>query len=238
MSDVLVDLLHQLAHAGERPAPNRLLGDKPEPALNLVEPTGVGRRVMDEEARMAREPGFYPWMFVGGVVVRDQMDFEVGRNVAVEVLKEREKFLMAMARLALRDDRTVEHVERRKQRGGAVSKVVVGYAFDISQPHRQYRLGALQRLNLALFVHAQDQRLVRRVEVEADYVANLLDEERIGGELKALGAMRLQSKQREVARHCSFGDAGLPGHRAHAPVAFLGWPRRTRLINPATCSSP
>jgi hypothetical protein len=60
---------------------------------------------MDDETRMPREPGFDPWMFVGGVVVRDQMDFEVGRHVAVEVIKEREKLLMAMARLALGDDR-------------------------------------------------------------------------------------------------------------------------------------
>jgi hypothetical protein len=32
----------------------------------------------------------------------------------VEVVKEREKFLMAMARLALGNDRTIEHVERRE----------------------------------------------------------------------------------------------------------------------------
>jgi len=36
-------------------------------------------------------------MFVGGVVVRDQMDFEVGRHVAVEVIKESDKLLMARA---------------------------------------------------------------------------------------------------------------------------------------------
>jgi hypothetical protein len=47
-------------------------------------------------------------MFVGAVVVGDQMDLEPGRDVAVEVIKERQEFLMAMARLALRDDRTTE----------------------------------------------------------------------------------------------------------------------------------
>src|SRR6202022_2092791 len=43
-------------------------------------------------------------------------------------------------------------------------------------------------------------------------------EERIGGELEALGAMRLQAEQREVARHRALGDCGLLGHRAHAPM--------------------
>ena len=90
-----------------------MLGDKPEPALNLIEPTGVGRRVMDDAARMTCEPGFDPWMFVGGIVVGDQMDFEVGWNVAVEVLKKGEKCLMAVTRLALGDDRAVEHINAR-----------------------------------------------------------------------------------------------------------------------------
>ena len=69
-----------------------------------------------------------------------------------------------MARLTLGDDRPVEHVERREQGGGAVSKVVVGHSFDVSQPHREHPLGALQRLNLALFIHAQHQRLVGWIE--------------------------------------------------------------------------
>ena len=42
----------------------------------------------------------------------------------------------------------------------------------------QQRLGAVERLNLALFVHAQDQGAVRRVGVEADDVADLVDEMR------------------------------------------------------------
>jgi hypothetical protein len=43
VDDVLVDLVDQFAHAPKRAAPDGVLGDEPEPALNLVEPTGVGR---------------------------------------------------------------------------------------------------------------------------------------------------------------------------------------------------
>ena len=96
--------------------------------------------------------------------------------------------------------------------------VVVGDALDIAEAHRQHRLGALQRLALALLVHADHQRVVRRAQVQADHVAQLLDEERIGGQLEALGAMRLQAEQLEVALHAGLGDTGLGGHRAHAPV--------------------
>ena len=99
MRDVLVDLLHQLAHAAKRAAPDGLLSNQAEPALDLVELAGVGRRVMNVIARMTCQPGFDPRMFVGGVVVGDQMDLELSRNVVVEVIKKRQKLLVAMARL-------------------------------------------------------------------------------------------------------------------------------------------
>lgn len=50
--------------------------------------------------------------------------------------------------------------------------------------HRQYRRRAVQRLDLGLLVHAQDQRLLRRVEVEPDDVADLVDELRVVGQLE------------------------------------------------------
>ena len=69
MSDILVDLVHQFAHALERTAPDGLLGDQCEPALNLVEPACVGRGVVYVEAGMPRQPRFDPRMLVGAVVV-------------------------------------------------------------------------------------------------------------------------------------------------------------------------
>jgi hypothetical protein len=64
-------------------------------------------------------------------------------------------------------------------------------------------------LNLALLIHAQNQRLVGRIEVKADDVAHLFDEERIGREFERLAAVRLQPKQVEKAVDAAFRDAGL-----------------------------
>ena len=50
----------------KRAAPDRVLGDEPEPAFNLVEPARVGRRVMKMKARVARQPRLHSRMFVGG----------------------------------------------------------------------------------------------------------------------------------------------------------------------------
>ena len=51
---------------------------------------------------------------------------------------------------------------------------------------RKTRLGAVQGLDLTLLVAAQDQRMFRRIEVQARDVQQLLDERRIAIELKGL----------------------------------------------------
>ena len=75
--------------------------------------------------------------------------------------------------------------------------VVVGDPFSVAKAHRQHRLGALERLTLALLVHADDQRIVRWAQIQAHHVAQLLYEERIRRQLEALGAVRLQAKELE-----------------------------------------
>ena len=47
VADKLIDVFHQLAHAAKGSAADGALGDKREPALDLIEPTGVGRGVVE-----------------------------------------------------------------------------------------------------------------------------------------------------------------------------------------------
>jgi hypothetical protein len=77
---------------------------------------------------------------------------------------------------------------------------------------------------LALFVDTQHQRLVGRIEIQADDVAQLLDEERVGGQLEAVAAMRLEPERLQEAINAGFGDAGFGSQTAHAPMggAILG----------------
>ncbi len=46
-------------------------------------------------------------------------------------------------------------------------------AFDITEAERQDGLGAFKRLDLHLFVNAQHNRMIRRIEVEPDDVFDL-----------------------------------------------------------------
>jgi len=74
MSHIGIDLLHQLFDAAEGTAPDCLLSDESEPALDLIEPAGVSGRVMNVVALMTCQPGFYFGMFVSAVVIGDEME--------------------------------------------------------------------------------------------------------------------------------------------------------------------
>src|SRR6267378_8707939 len=122
------------------------------------------------------------------------MHIQMIRNIGFDVTQEGEELLMPMAALALREHAAVGDVERGEQGRSAVADVVVRDAFDVPQSQRQKRLRALERLYLALLINTQHQRMIRRIEVQADDVAHLLDEERVARELEALRAVRLQPK--------------------------------------------
>jgi hypothetical protein len=80
-----VDLLDQVSDASEGSAPNRPPGDDVEPDLDLVEPGGVGRGVVDVEAGTCGEPATSGCVFVGRVIVDDEMNVELLRHRSLDV---------------------------------------------------------------------------------------------------------------------------------------------------------
>ena len=68
---------------------------------------------------MARQPGQHFGMLVGGIVVEDNMDRPIGRDLALDSIEEADEFGVAVALHAAADHRAVEHTERGEQRGGA-----------------------------------------------------------------------------------------------------------------------
>jgi hypothetical protein len=52
-------------------------------------------------------------------------------------------------------------------------------ALDVPEPDRHRRLRRCERLDLALLVGAEYERLVGRVQVEADHLPHLVDEQRV-----------------------------------------------------------
>jgi len=224
--DEMLDFSRQLFDAGERAAADGLLGNDAEPAFDLVEPGSVSGGVVDMVSGPLCQPRFHFGMFVCGVIIDHEMHIEILGYAGIDVSQEGEKLLMSVASLALGDHFTVGDIERGKQRGGAVTDVVVGDAFDVTESHGQHRLGPVERLHLGLFIDTQDHGVIGRVEIQTHDVAHLLNEEGVIGELEVALSMGLNAEQGEPALHGTFRHPGMLGHRAHAPVGVC---RRARL---------
>ena len=125
---------------------------------------------------MAGQPTLDGRGLVGRVIVHHQMDVEVVGDPGFESAQEFEELPAAVTREALPDDLAGGDVQGREERGGPVAYVVVGAPLDLSGPHGQQRLRAVERLDLALLVHTQHQRPFRRAQIEPDDVAHLLHE--------------------------------------------------------------
>jgi hypothetical protein len=79
------------------------------------------------------------------------------------------------------------------------------------QPDRAGRLGALQRLDLAFLIHAQHDRVLRWVQIQANHVADLALQLRVGGELERLGPPRLDLMLSPHPRDRGMADTQLGG---------------------------
>ena len=133
---------------------------------------------------------------MGGVIVEDHVDDLSRRDLGLDGVEEADELLMAMALHVAADHRAVENVEGGEQRRRAVALVVVGHRAGAALFQRQPRLGAVERLDLALLVDRQHDGVRGRIDVEPDDVAQLVDELWVVGELELAHAMRLQSHAR------------------------------------------
>ena len=101
-----------------RKTPRRILSRQfAKPAFHQVEPTRTGR---DEVRRSADDDSASPalLMFVGAVVVHDQMQSRSPGEFAIQPAQKFKKLLMAMPRITLADHLTLEA-------SSAANKVVV-----------------------------------------------------------------------------------------------------------------
>src|SRR5260370_9800160 len=139
------------------------------------------------------------------------------------VLRKADELLMAMALHVATDDSAVKDVEGCEQRGGAVTFVVVRHRPGTARLHRQTRLGAVERLDLALLVDREDDRMGGWIDVEADDVFEFLGELRVVRQLERAASMRrelvglVDTLHRTQAHPC-----GLRQHPPGPVLAFSG----------------
>src|SRR5580692_2887958 len=103
IGDEAFDLAAQVSDRGEGAAADRALSNQAEPALDLVQPGGIGGCVMQVKTRTTRESGFDFGVFVRAVVIDDQMYVQFLGHFALDVTQEGEGLLVSMTRLTLRE---------------------------------------------------------------------------------------------------------------------------------------
>ena len=71
--DELIDFGHQVFDAAEAASSDGLLRDEVKPDLHLIEPGGVGWRIVEVITGAGRQPLFHLWMFMGAIVIDDEV---------------------------------------------------------------------------------------------------------------------------------------------------------------------
>jgi len=104
--------------------PFRQLGEK---ALDGIQPGGRSQRELEVEPWMALQPRLVLSMYVGRVVVGDEMDIPIFWGLAIDLIKDADEFLVPVALYTLADDFACQYVQGRKQCGRSNALVVVGH---------------------------------------------------------------------------------------------------------------
>src|SRR6185312_3928913 len=118
--------------------------------------------------------------------------------------------------------RAFEDVEGREQCRRAMTLVVVGHRPGAALLHWQAGLGAVERLDLALFIDREDDGMGGRINIETDDVAQLVDEARVGGEFELFHPVRLQAVRAPDSLDGTRADADDLRHHGGGPVGRLG----------------
>ena len=155
---------------------------------------------------------------VGGVVAGNQVHVQLGGHLGLDSIERLAELQGPVAAVALANHLTGPGVQSGEEGRGAVAHVIMGAPLGLARTQGQKRPGAVQGLDLGLLVHAQDQRPVRRVEVEPHNIPHLLDEEGVRRQLEGLGAVGLQREGTPDAAHGVVAQTGTPGHGPGAPV--------------------
>ena len=94
----------------------------------------------------------------------------------------------------------------------------MGASFGKPWAKGEHRGGAIERLDLGLLVDAQDEGPIGGIDVEAHDVAHLVDEERVGAELKSVDQVGFEAEGPPDPADRALAHSRRPGHRPRRPV--------------------
>jgi hypothetical protein len=188
--DEAIDCCLQVDDREEDAAFQTVLCELGEEALDGVKPRCRCGREVEGPAGMPGQPLAHLRVSVGCVVVDGGVDLLSRRHLRFDGVEEADELLVPHIAA---DDGAVEDVEGREQCRRAMTLVVVGHRPGAALLHWQAGLGAVERLDLALFINREDDGMGWRIDIETDDVAQLVNEARGGGEFELFHPVRPQA---------------------------------------------
>jgi len=179
-----VDLVANLPRRGEAGAGQGFAGENREPDFDLVQPRGMGRSEVKVDVGVSGQPAIV-FGLVGVQVVQDDMSLlaGIGGDGAVHEVQELDPSTAPVMATPDQAGSDVQGGERVVVPWRMYSWLNPVSTFAIGQ--FQAALGALQGLDVRLFVDRQHHRILRRLQTEPDNVRRLLRETEIGADAPA-----------------------------------------------------
>src|SRR6185312_15148800 len=137
----------QLRYAGKYTPTQTLARQVAEEAFDHIQPRCRGGSEMDVETWMFLQPLLHGGMLVGGIVVTDQMQGFVFGRFPINLAQKRQPLAVPMMWLTAGNDFAVQNIQCSKQRGGAVTLIIMSHGCGASSLQGQSWLRTIQRLN-------------------------------------------------------------------------------------------
>ena len=114
-----------------------------------------------------------------------------------------------------------KHIQRGKERRGAVALVIVCHGRTTPLFERQPGLSTIKGLDLALFIDAEHHRMRWRADIEPHHIVQLLGEGRIVGQFEVPPAMRAEPVRLPDRAHGRCRQTNFGRHRTKRPMGSL-----------------
>jgi len=181
---------------------------------------------VESPSRMTREPVEHVAVFVGLVIVGDDVDELSGWNVHLDSIEETDELPMTMALHVAPKTVFFQGIQGSKQRRGVMALVVMRQAPALPGLERQAGLGAVDRLDLGFLVDREHKGMSGRGHVEAHNNFEFLGELWIARALESAQAMGLKPVSLPDSLNRTYRDADQADHPVSGFVQWLGASQR------------
>src|SRR6185312_6362115 len=218
-ADVTHDFAVQIFDRSKDSACDQIALDFREPDFDLIEPGGIGRRVMDTYFRVARQKIADRLGFMRAQVVADDVNGSFWSLTGDQIFQKGDELCTAVAGAGLAHDLAALSIKSRIERKGSMTIILKAVSFSSTGRERQHWIQTIQCLDGTLFVDTEHCSVERRFKVQTEDIGRLLFKLRVGARHVAAYPMGLNSGPRPDTRYSTMGNAQMLSQPSGAPMS-------------------